>query len=105
MQESSEQWQESSGSNYINSIELHTTENLANLAPTVRKAIAEVEPNLTVINVLTFDELVSLNFNTERMVARLTSASALWRCCLLVSDCTASRLIRWLDGPAKSVSG
>jgi macrolide transport system ATP-binding/permease protein len=74
MQESPEQWHDSSGSNYINSIELHTTENLANLAPTVRKAIAEVEPNLTVTNVLTFDELVNLRFNKERMVARLTSA-------------------------------
>jgi len=74
MQETAEQWQDSSGSNYINAIELHAAGNLANLAPTVGKAIAEVEPNLTVFDILTFDELVSLNFNKERLMARLTSA-------------------------------
>ncbi len=74
MQESAAEWQDSSGSNYINAIELHAAGNLANLAPTVRKTIAEVEPNLTVFDILTFDELVSLNFNKERLMARLTSA-------------------------------
>jgi predicted permease len=73
MQESAEQWQESSGSNYINSIELHAAGNLASLAPMVRKAIAEIESNLTVIEILPFEELVSLNFNQERLIARLTS--------------------------------
>lgn len=74
MQETAAEWQDSSGSNYISSIELHANGNPANLAPTVRKAIAEIEPNLTVVNVLTFDELVSGNFNKERLMARLTSA-------------------------------
>jgi predicted permease len=74
MQESPEEWQDSSGSNYIDSIELHTAGNPANLAAAVRKAIAESEPNLTVIDILPFEELVGLNFNQERLIARLTSA-------------------------------
>ncbi len=74
MQVSPQEWTDWARSNYVNSIELHTAGNLASLAPTVRKAIAEVEPNLTVIEILTFDDLVSLNFNKERLIARLTSA-------------------------------
>ena len=60
--------------NYIGDIELHTRGNVAMIAPLVRKVIAQVEPNLTVIDILPFDELVSLNFNNERLIARLTSA-------------------------------
>jgi predicted permease len=74
MQVSAQQWPDKARSNYISSIELHTAGNLASLAPPVRNAIAQVDSNLTVIDILTFDELVSLNFNKERLMARLTSA-------------------------------
>jgi predicted permease len=74
MQVSAQEWPDEARSNYIGAIELHAVGNLAALAPMVRKAIAEIEPNLTVIEILPFDELVSLNFNQERLIARLTSA-------------------------------
>jgi macrolide transport system ATP-binding/permease protein len=59
----------------------------------VRKAIAEIEPNLTVIEILPFDELVSLNFNQERLIGRLTSAFGILAL-LLASGSTVSLLIR-----------
>jgi predicted permease len=74
MQVSAEEWPNVSRENYIGDIELHTRGNVAMIAPLVRKVIAQVEPNLTVIDILPFDELVSLNFNNERLIARLTSA-------------------------------
>src|SRR5579864_529089 len=74
MQVSTKEWSERSGENYIGHIELHTHGSLATIAPLVRKVIAQVEPNLTVIDILPFEELVSLNFNNERLIARLTSA-------------------------------
>src|SRR5262249_21739406 len=37
----------------------------------VRKALADVDPNLTVLRMLSFDEQVARNFNQERLIARL----------------------------------
>ncbi len=74
MQVSAVEWPDQARWNYIGAIELHAAGSVANLAPMVRKAIAEIEPNLTVIDILNYEELVSLNFNNERLVARLTSA-------------------------------
>jgi ABC-type antimicrobial peptide transport system permease subunit len=38
----------------------------------VRKALADVDPNLTVLNLVSFGEQVARNFNQERLIARLT---------------------------------
>jgi ABC-type antimicrobial peptide transport system permease subunit len=43
-----------------------------NLEPAVRKALADADPNLPVLNMMSFDEQVARNFNQERLIARLT---------------------------------
>jgi predicted permease len=74
MQVSAQEWQDKSRENYIGDIEIRAHGNLASIAPLVRNVIARVEPNLTVLDILPFEELVSLNFNNERSIAWLISA-------------------------------
>jgi hypothetical protein len=56
---------------WVSAIELHVAGRPENLEPFVRKAIAEVDPNLTVLRMVSFDEQVARNFNQERLIARL----------------------------------
>ena len=44
-----------------------------NLQATLQQTLASVDPNLTVIRAITFDDQLSRNFNGERLVARLTT--------------------------------
>src|SRR5262249_9528703 len=48
-----------------------------NLEPQLRKALADVDPNLTIITVQTMNEQVSSNFDQQRMVARLAETFGL----------------------------
>ncbi len=57
---------------YINSVTLRFREKPQNLDAMVRHALAEIDPNLTVIDLQSLDEQVSYNFNQERLIARLT---------------------------------
>jgi macrolide transport system ATP-binding/permease protein len=59
-------------SSYIGDVQLHVAGQPENLEPLVRKAIAGVDPNLTVLSMMTFGEQVARNFNQERLIARLT---------------------------------
>ncbi|HLM97670.1 MAG TPA: ABC transporter permease [Bryobacteraceae bacterium] len=77
MQASAKEWPEVARANYINFIEVYAPGKPATLAPLIRRTIAETEANLTVVDILTFEDLVSLNFNQERTMARLTSAFGL----------------------------
>jgi ABC-type antimicrobial peptide transport system permease subunit len=43
----------------------------------VRKALAEIDPNLPVFHFVSYDSVVASNFNQERLIARLTSAFGL----------------------------
>ena len=56
---------------WVSTIELHVAGMPENLEPAVRKAIAEIDPNLTVLRMVSFDEQVARNFNQERLIARL----------------------------------
>jgi macrolide transport system ATP-binding/permease protein len=56
---------------WVSAIELHVDGRPENLEPAVRKGIAEVDPNLTVLRMVGFDEQVARNFNQERLMARL----------------------------------
>jgi predicted permease len=56
---------------WVSSIQLHLAGRPQDLEPAVRKAIAQVDPNLTVLRMLSFDEQVARNFNQERLIARL----------------------------------
>jgi predicted permease len=62
----------SDGSIYIHDIELRTAGNPENLEASVRKTLAGIDPNLTILGMMSFSEQVSSNFNQERLIARLT---------------------------------
>jgi predicted permease len=59
-------------SNYLNDIELRVAAKSANLEPVLRKTLADIDSNLTVIDITSFNEQVSQNFNQQRLIARLT---------------------------------
>jgi predicted permease len=58
---------------HLNAVELQTNRMIPALESQVRGAIAQVNPNLTVIDFQTFAEQVQQNFNQQSMVADLTS--------------------------------
>jgi predicted permease len=57
---------------YIHDIELHVAGKPQNLELAIRKTINGIDPNLSVLGMISFGEQVALNFNQERLVARLT---------------------------------
>ena len=57
----------------IETIELHVTGTPENLESTMRRELAQIDPDMTVQRVTTFDEQVSEAFNQERLLARLTT--------------------------------
>jgi predicted permease len=57
---------------WVGAIELHVAGKPENLEPAVRKTLADIDPNLTVLNIISFGEQVARNFNQERLIARLT---------------------------------
>ncbi|HEV2118384.1 MAG TPA: FtsX-like permease family protein, partial [Terriglobales bacterium] len=61
------------GSNYLHDIELLVAGRPQNLESQVRRALAEIDPNLTVLSMTSFDEQVARNFNQDRLLARLTA--------------------------------
>jgi len=56
---------------WVSTIELHVAARPENLEPGIRQAISEIDPNLTVLRVVSFREQVARNFNQERLIARL----------------------------------
>jgi predicted permease len=56
---------------WVSSIELHVAGSPQNIEPAAREAIAIIDPNLTVLKVVSFGEQVARNFNQERLIARL----------------------------------
>src|SRR5256884_6361994 len=57
---------------WAGAIELHVAGRPENIEPAVRKALADADPNLPVLNMMSFGEQVAHNFNQERLIARLT---------------------------------
>jgi predicted permease len=85
------------GSVYIGAIELRVMGKPENLEPTVRKTLAGIDPNLTVLSVMSFGEQVARNFNQERLIARLTElfgALALILACVGLYGVTAYNAAR-----------
>ena len=60
------------GSNYLQDVELLVAGHPPNLEFQVRHALSEIDPNLTVLSMNSFDEQVARNFNQDRLLARLT---------------------------------
>ena len=60
-------------SNYIQDIELRIDPGARNLEAGMHRALQEVDANLSVLKVATFDEQLAGNFTRERLIARLTA--------------------------------
>jgi predicted permease len=57
---------------YINSITVHFRTHPQNVDAMLRRKLANVDPNLTIIDLKSLDYQVAGNFNQERLIARLT---------------------------------
>ena len=57
---------------WASAIELHVAGRPESIEPALRQALAGVDPRITILNIQSFDEVVALNFNQERLIARLT---------------------------------
>ena len=60
-------------SNVFHDIQLLVAGSPRSLEPEIQRTLARVDPNLTVIRAISFQEQVSRNFNGDRLVARLTT--------------------------------
>ena len=60
-------------SNIFHDIQLLVAGSMQNLEPVIRRTLASVDSNLTVLRVIRFDQQVAQNFNSDRLVARLTT--------------------------------
>jgi predicted permease len=56
---------------WVSAIELHVVGKPGNIEPVLRAALTDMDPNLTVLRVVSFGEQVARNFNQERLIARL----------------------------------
>jgi predicted permease len=65
-------------SNWIHDIELRVQGRPQNLEPLVRETLANIDPNLPVVNMMTLGEQVSRNFNQERLISRLAALFGLF---------------------------
>jgi predicted permease len=61
------------GSDYVQDIELHVAGKPQNLETAFRHALADIDPNLAVLDMVSFGEQVARNFNQDRLRARLTA--------------------------------
>ena len=64
-------------STYIRDIELRTTGRAENLEASIRRALAEIDPELTVLGIVPLEEQLGRNFNQQRLIARLTMLYAM----------------------------
>jgi predicted permease len=60
------------GSQFMGDIELRVAGKPQNLESTVRQTLAEIDPNLTVLELVSLNEQLTRNFNQDRLIARLT---------------------------------
>jgi len=60
------------GSHYIQDIELRVAGQPQNLEAAVRRTLADIDPNLNVLKVISLQEQLTRNFNQDRLIARLT---------------------------------
>jgi hypothetical protein len=60
-------------SGLMRAVVVHTAPGAGTLEGPIRRALAEVEPNLTIVRVLSHEEQVSGNFRMQRLMATLTS--------------------------------
>src|SRR6202035_1157329 len=61
------------GSHYLGTVELRTLGGVPGLQTQVRSALAGVNPNLAMIDFMSFAAQVENNFNQQAMIVKLTS--------------------------------
>ena len=84
-------------SQYFGAIELRAAGRPENLGASVRRTLAEINPNLTVLDIESMHEQIERNFNGETLVARLTElfgALALILACIGLYGVTAYSVAR-----------
>jgi predicted permease len=84
-------------SQYMGDIELRVAGRPENLNAEVRRTLADIDPNLTVLDMKSLSEQVAQNFNQERLLARLTElfgALALILACVGLYGVTAYSVAR-----------
>jgi predicted permease len=59
-------------SQYAGDIELRVAGKPENVQAAVRRSLADINPDLTVLDMMSLDEQLSRNFNQERLISRLT---------------------------------
>ena len=64
-------------SHFIQNIQLLTAGRTPNLEPQIRRAVAEIDPSITIISVKTMLEQVASNFDQQSMVAELATGFGL----------------------------
>jgi ABC-type antimicrobial peptide transport system permease subunit len=82
---------------WVSAIELHVVGRPQNIEPAVRQSLAGIDPNLTVLKVVTFGEQVARNFNQDRLIARLAELFgllALVLACIGLYGVTAYAVVR-----------
>ena len=57
---------------FANTIVLQTDRPMSDLEAATRKALASINPNITVVNFQKFEQQIAARFTQERMLARLT---------------------------------
>ena len=62
---------------FVRSIQLLVRRHALNLEPQLRKALADIDPNLTIVTVQSMNEQVASNFDQQRMVAQLAGTFGL----------------------------
>ncbi len=60
------------GSHYAGDLELRVAGKPENLEAAVRRTLADIDPNLTVLDMISLSEQLDRNFNQDRLIARLT---------------------------------
>jgi predicted permease len=64
-------------SHFMQNIQLLTTGRTPNLEPQIRRAVADIDPSITIIGVKTMQEQVVSNFDQQSMVAKLAGGFGL----------------------------
>jgi len=60
-------------SHYAGDIEIHVAGRPDTYSAQVRRALADINPNLTVVELITMNEQLAQNFNQDRLIARLAA--------------------------------
>jgi predicted permease len=84
-------------SNFVQDVQLRVDSSARDLDVQVRRTLQDVDPNLTVLKIVTFADQLSRNFNRERLIARLTEVFgllALALACLGLYGVTAYSVVR-----------